>query len=335
MKVVEKTSEKITEDEAALYDRQIRLWGLDAQKRLRGARILIAGVCGMGAEVTKNLVLAGIKSVKLLDHRELSQIDTFSNFLAPPDAIGQNVAEASKERAQALNPMVEVEADPTNIKDKTEEFFRNFDVVCVSRCSREELLRINNICRNNEIIFLAGDVFGQIGYMFSDLLDHSYADEVKEKVVIPGQSRPVEETKTIRRVESFVPLSQALEVDWTTPKYASQLRRTSSAYFIMQVMMEFVTLHGRMPDPARREEDVVEILTIKNALLDKLSIPPEKVKNEFAGLVFGQISPVCAILGGVIAQEIIKAVSQKDAPLKNFFFFNTLEGAGVVECIGH
>ena len=28
----------ITEDEAQLYDRQIRLWGLDAQKRLRGAR---------------------------------------------------------------------------------------------------------------------------------------------------------------------------------------------------------------------------------------------------------------------------------------------------------
>ena len=25
--------ENITEDEAALYDRQIRLWGLDAQKR--------------------------------------------------------------------------------------------------------------------------------------------------------------------------------------------------------------------------------------------------------------------------------------------------------------
>ena len=26
-------SQAITEDEAALYDRQIRLWGLDAQKR--------------------------------------------------------------------------------------------------------------------------------------------------------------------------------------------------------------------------------------------------------------------------------------------------------------
>ena len=48
------------------------------------------------------------------------------------------------------------------------------------------------------------------------------------------------------------------------------------------VMMEFITLHGRFPDPSRQEEDVVEILTIKNALLDKLSVPPEKVKNDFA-----------------------------------------------------
>ena len=31
--MVEKKTESITEDEAAVYDRQIRLWGLDAQKR--------------------------------------------------------------------------------------------------------------------------------------------------------------------------------------------------------------------------------------------------------------------------------------------------------------
>ena len=61
--------------------------------RLRGSRILVAGVCGMGAEVAKNLVLAGVKSLTLLDHRELTQIDTFSNFLASPDAVGQNVSE--------------------------------------------------------------------------------------------------------------------------------------------------------------------------------------------------------------------------------------------------
>ena len=31
--MVEQNKTQITEDEAKLYDRQIRLWGLDAQKR--------------------------------------------------------------------------------------------------------------------------------------------------------------------------------------------------------------------------------------------------------------------------------------------------------------
>lgn len=47
--------------------------------------------------------------------------------------------------------------------------------------------------------------------------------------------------------------------------------------------MEFITLHGRNPDPNHQEEDGVELLTIKNALLEKLSVPSEKVGNEFAG----------------------------------------------------
>ena len=34
--MVEKDEVMISEDEAALYDRQIRLWGLDAQKRYTG-----------------------------------------------------------------------------------------------------------------------------------------------------------------------------------------------------------------------------------------------------------------------------------------------------------
>jgi hypothetical protein len=33
MKMVEHKTQDITEDEATLYDRQIRLWGLDSQKR--------------------------------------------------------------------------------------------------------------------------------------------------------------------------------------------------------------------------------------------------------------------------------------------------------------
>lgn len=336
-KMKDKNVENITEDEAALYDRQIRLWGLDAQKRLRAARVLLAGVCGLGAEVAKNLVLSGVKSLVLLDHRNVTEVETRANFLAPHDSVGKNIAEASQERAQILNPMVEVTADSSNIADKTSEFFNQFDIVCITRCQQQELIRINDICRQNKILFFAGDVFGMFGYTFADLQDHQYVEEVKEKKQIEhnGKKQIVEETKLVKQTETFIPLSQALDVDWTSKKYVSQLRRVSPAYFIMQIIMEFITLHGRNPDSSHQEEDEVELLTIKNALLEKLNVPAEKVSNQFAGIVFGQLSPVCAIVGGVLAQDIIKAVSQKDLPHNNFFFFSTLDGAGVVECIGH
>lgn len=67
--------------------------------------------------------------------------------------------------------------------------------------------------------------------------------EVKEKVEVEqdGKKQTVEETKMVKRTENFVPFGQALDVDWTTTKYANQLRRTSSTYFIMH--SEF----GRVP----------------------------------------------------------------------------------------
>lgn len=39
---------KITCEEAKLYDRQIRLWGVEAQKNLRAADILVIGLSGTG-----------------------------------------------------------------------------------------------------------------------------------------------------------------------------------------------------------------------------------------------------------------------------------------------
>lgn len=34
--------------------------------------------------------------------------------------------------------------------------------------SRQEMLRINAVCRANEIAFIAGSVFGLFGYVFND-----------------------------------------------------------------------------------------------------------------------------------------------------------------------
>lgn len=85
-------------------------------------------------------------------------------------------AECSLAGTQQLNPMVQITADPSTVESKSEEFFLDFDVVCATGCSQEEIIRINDICHRHCIMFYAGDVFGFYGYMFADLNEHEYAE---------------------------------------------------------------------------------------------------------------------------------------------------------------
>jgi ubiquitin-like 1-activating enzyme E1 A len=144
--------------------------------RLRNSKILIAGLNGLGAEISKNIILAGVKSVTFLDHRPVTSLDFASNFFIPREQLGENRAESSLARAQALNPMVELKADTGNLAGKDEEFFTLFDVVVILETTSNEQIRINNICRVNNVKFYAADMWGMFGYSFVDLQEHEFAE---------------------------------------------------------------------------------------------------------------------------------------------------------------
>ena len=44
-----------------------------------------------------------------------------------------------------------------------------------------------------------------------------------------------------------------------------------------------------------------------------------------------ELAPVCAVGGGVVANNVIRALSHSGAPLHNLFFYCLLDGRGVVE----
>ena len=232
---------------------QIRLWGLDAQKRLRSAKILVAGMRGLGNEVAKNLVLAGVNSMTILDHEVLSKEDSFSSFLAPTTEVGKNRAQASLERLKQRNPMVEITADDENLDAKEKAFFEKFDVVIVTNYPKDVILKVNKICREIGIKFFSGDIFGFFGYSFMDLVKHEYVEEEVKAVDADaakkkddGEDGPTpakkakvqddDETKVVKKAMDFVPLETALNVDWTSDSYAKRVRRMDPAYFILQVI---------------------------------------------------------------------------------------------------
>eukprot|EP01105_Mastigella_eilhardi_P015723 TRINITY_DN3597_c0_g1_i1.p2 TRINITY_DN3597_c0_g1~~TRINITY_DN3597_c0_g1_i1.p2 ORF type:complete len:103 (-),score=42.69 TRINITY_DN3597_c0_g1_i1:143-451(-) len=81
----------LTQFEAELYDRGIRVWGVDAQQRLGSSAVLALGMTGCCAEVCKNLALAGVSSIVVLDGAAVTEVDPCSNFFLTADDVGKNV----------------------------------------------------------------------------------------------------------------------------------------------------------------------------------------------------------------------------------------------------
>lgn len=56
--------------------------------------------------------------------------------------------------------------------------------------------------------------------------------------------------------------------------------------------------------------------------LEQLALPPSTLTKEDVEVVRANaspaLSPTCAIIGGLIGQEVIKLISGKDTPINNF-----------------
>ncbi len=74
----------------------------------------------------KNVVLAGVRGVTIHDQKHADLGDLSAQFYLTQDDLGQNRAEACKERLQELNTAVEVVASTV---DLTADYIKQFQVI--------------------------------------------------------------------------------------------------------------------------------------------------------------------------------------------------------------
>lgn len=79
--------------------------------RMARSNILIIGLKGLGAEVAKNVILAGVKSVTLYDTEPVTLGDLSAHFYLSEADIGKPRAAACAKSLQDLNPGVLVHVD--------------------------------------------------------------------------------------------------------------------------------------------------------------------------------------------------------------------------------
>lgn len=164
----------LTQDEAELYDRQIRLWGVNAQSRIRQSKVLMLGFNGVASEVAKILVLAGIDTLTIVDDQPLRESDLTSNLFCRPsiDALEQPKFRTHQVEAKLkiLNPLVKVNIDNSPILSKESHDFEGYDLVTLhSFLTIDETSAINDICRLRKIKFYIVLDYGFFGFMFNDL----------------------------------------------------------------------------------------------------------------------------------------------------------------------
>jgi len=310
-----------------LYDRQLRLWGVQVQQRIGCAKILVCGLSGISSEVCKNLILSGVEAVTIVDDSLVVEADLASNFFITAEDIGSNRAEAALGRLRALNPHVRVEASSEDPHSLSEAVIQRHDVVCASSCSLSALIRTNDLARKMQKPFFGFGSFGRAAFVFVDLLDHHYSETQTKD----GQST------TAQKVMSCVSLSESLNAD-----QASFPRRPHRMLCFMRVWYAYEsrrlaagkTAGSKDIDEALLKECVEAALSgVTQKTIQKSQFSSE-LTSELCASIGSESSPLASIVGGQTAQQVIRVISKKDQPMRNWLYYDSSLGGCAIQNMG-
>ena len=91
-----------------LYSRQLYVMGHEAQRRMMASKAMLVGCSGLGVEIAKNCILAGISSLVIVDPIAPTSYDLGGNFYLPATSGGSSRADLCKGKLSELNPYVHV-----------------------------------------------------------------------------------------------------------------------------------------------------------------------------------------------------------------------------------
>src|SRR6266508_3751262 len=107
--LVEPASE-LTIDEVRRYSRHLIIpdVGMDGQKRLKNAKVLVVGAGGLGSPALMYLAAAGIGTLGIIDFDVVDESNLQRQIIHGQSDIGRPKAESARDSVQEINPLVTV-----------------------------------------------------------------------------------------------------------------------------------------------------------------------------------------------------------------------------------
>ncbi|KAK9827310.1 hypothetical protein WJX81_003279 [Elliptochloris bilobata] len=360
---------------------------------MAASNILIVGAAGLGVEIAKNVILAGVKSVTLLDDATVVMRDLSAQFYLTEADVGKKRAAACKDRLQELNTAVAVSVAAGWPSDRE---LLKYQVVVLTDTPLADALRVDELCHRAGIGFICANIRGVFARVFCDfgpaftVFDVDGEEPVSGIVAgITGGSPTivtcVEDERlefqdgqlvTFTEVVGMTELSDgkprrirnckahSFELEEDTSSYSAYVRggivtqhkepkqlafkplaaaiaepgeflasdfakmeQPAQLHLAFQALDAFQAEEGRLPAPHDKADAAALMERAHKLRAAQGGQEPinQELLEKVAYTAAGELSPMAAIIGGCVGQEVIKAVSGKFHPIFQWFYFDAVE----------
>ncbi|RLI20297.1 adenylyltransferase, partial [Candidatus Bathyarchaeota archaeon] len=143
------------------YDRQIRIseWRIEGQKKLKKAKVVVAGIGGLGGLAALYLAAAGVGKLILVDKGRFELSNLNRQILGWEKDVGRLKVQAAKEKLEALNPEIEIETVTEEITEANiDSIIKNAHAIIDGMDNWKTRFILNKACVLNNIPFVHAGV---------------------------------------------------------------------------------------------------------------------------------------------------------------------------------
>ena len=123
---------ELSNDEVARYSRHLIIpdVGMDGQKRLKNARVLVIGAGGLGSPTLLYLAAAGVGTIGIVEFDVVDESNLQRQVIHGQSDIGRPKAESARDSIQEINPYVTVNIHDERLEPEGAiELFSTYDLI--------------------------------------------------------------------------------------------------------------------------------------------------------------------------------------------------------------
>jgi molybdopterin/thiamine biosynthesis adenylyltransferase len=169
----------VSSEEVERYARHLvlRELGGPGQQRLKAARVLLVGAGGLGCVAAPFLAAAGLGVVGLVDPDVVSLSNLQRQTLYRTEDVGRLKVDCARERLGEINPHVQVEAHPVELRPETaDDIIAGYDLVLDGTDDFAARFAVNAAAYAAGVALVSGAIerwTGQVGVFAAGLTRHA------------------------------------------------------------------------------------------------------------------------------------------------------------------